>query len=200
MRIALVGPELEENLSLRYIRGALENAGHEVVQIDFNDPADLEKAAQDLVQSGAQIAGLSMVFTARARQFVALAARARELGLVGHVVAGGHFAAFNALALLRDVPAIDSVACGEGESIMCDLASYGGNPAGVPGLIWRDPTGAVTRNPQACLSPDLDHLPWPVRRFPPDDYLAHRVQFYEVRTRDTRRTMTRLYTKFKSGV
>ena len=36
--------------------------------------------------------------------------------------------------------------------------------------------------------------------FPPDDYLAHRVQFYEVRTRDTRRTMTRLYTKFKSGV
>jgi putrescine transport system substrate-binding protein len=36
--------------------------------------------------------------------------------------------------------------------------------------------------------------------FPPDDYLAHRVQFYEVRTRETRRTMTRLYTKFKSGV
>ena len=36
--------------------------------------------------------------------------------------------------------------------------------------------------------------------FPPDDYLAHRVQFYEVRTRDTRRTMTRLYTKFKSGI
>ena len=36
--------------------------------------------------------------------------------------------------------------------------------------------------------------------FPPDDYLAHRVQFYEVRNRDTRRTMTRLYTKFKSGV
>ena len=36
--------------------------------------------------------------------------------------------------------------------------------------------------------------------FPPDDYMAHRVQFYEVRTRETRRTMTRLYTKFKSGV
>jgi putrescine transport system substrate-binding protein len=36
--------------------------------------------------------------------------------------------------------------------------------------------------------------------FPPDDYLAHRVQFYEVRTRETRRNMTRLYTKFKSGI
>ncbi len=36
--------------------------------------------------------------------------------------------------------------------------------------------------------------------FPPDDYLAHRVRFHEVRSRDTRRTMTRLYTTFKSGV
>jgi len=27
---------LRENLSLRYIRGALEHAGHEAVQIDFN--------------------------------------------------------------------------------------------------------------------------------------------------------------------
>ncbi len=36
--------------------------------------------------------------------------------------------------------------------------------------------------------------------FPPDDYLAHRVQFYEVRSRETRRNMTRLYTKFKSGI
>jgi len=172
MRIALVGPELEENLSLRYIRGALEKAGHEVAQVDFNHPADLEKAAQELAQSGAQIAGLSMVFTARARQFVALAGRARRLGFRGHVVAGGHFAAFNAEALLRDVPAIDSVACGEGESIMCDLACHVGKLARVPGLIWRDHTGAITRNPPACISPDLDGLPWPVRRFPPDDYLG----------------------------
>jgi len=172
MRIALVGPELEENLSLRYLRGALEKAGREVVQIDFNYPADLERTAHELVQSGAQIAGLSMVFTARARQFVALAARARELGFAGHVVAGGHFAAFNAEALLHDVPAIDSVACGEGEAIMCDLACQVGNLARVPGLIWRDRTGTITRNPAACIAPDLDGLPWPVRRFPPDDYLG----------------------------
>lgn len=36
--------------------------------------------------------------------------------------------------------------------------------------------------------------------FPPDDYLATKVQFYEVRRADTRRTMTRLFTKFKSGL
>jgi putrescine transport system substrate-binding protein len=36
--------------------------------------------------------------------------------------------------------------------------------------------------------------------FPPADYLATKAQFYEVRRSDTRRTMTRLYTKFRSGL
>ncbi len=36
--------------------------------------------------------------------------------------------------------------------------------------------------------------------FPPDDYLAHKAQFYEVRKADVRRLMTRLYTKFKTGM
>jgi putrescine transport system substrate-binding protein len=35
--------------------------------------------------------------------------------------------------------------------------------------------------------------------FPPDEYLATKAQFYEVRHSDTRRTMTRLFTKFKTG-
>jgi putrescine transport system substrate-binding protein len=36
--------------------------------------------------------------------------------------------------------------------------------------------------------------------FPPDEYLATKAQFYEVRRSDTRRTLTRLFTKFKSGI
>jgi putrescine transport system substrate-binding protein len=36
--------------------------------------------------------------------------------------------------------------------------------------------------------------------FPDDDYLANKAQFYEVRRNDTRRLMTRLFTKFKSGL
>jgi len=36
--------------------------------------------------------------------------------------------------------------------------------------------------------------------FPPDEYLATKAQFYEVRRSDTRRTMTRLFTKFRSGL
>ena len=55
-----------------------------------------------------------MVFTYRAAEFDALGRRNRKLGFRGHLVAGGHFAAFNAEALLRGVPVFDSVAIGEG--------------------------------------------------------------------------------------
>lgn len=36
--------------------------------------------------------------------------------------------------------------------------------------------------------------------YPPDDYLATQAQFYKVRGSDTRRTMTRAFTKFKTGL
>jgi anaerobic magnesium-protoporphyrin IX monomethyl ester cyclase len=84
MRIALIGAELEENLAIRYIWSSLEKAGHEVVQVVFNHEEDLEQAAHELAQSGAQIAGFSMVFTYRAREFAQLAAHARQLGFSGH--------------------------------------------------------------------------------------------------------------------
>jgi len=132
MRMALVGAEFEENLAIRYLWGALEQAGHEVRQVVFNGRADLERAARELADSGAALAGFSMVFTYRAREFADLARRCRELGFGGHLVAGGHFAAFNAEALLRDVPAFDSVAIGEGEEILCDLAGALADSVGSP--------------------------------------------------------------------
>src|SRR5512144_1778228 len=110
MKIVLVGAEFEENLAVRYLRGALERAGHDVTQVVFNEASDTEKAARCIVDSGAPLTGMSMVFTHRARQFARLAERARELGYRGHIVAGGHFAAFHPLELLGDVAAIDSVA------------------------------------------------------------------------------------------
>jgi putrescine transport system substrate-binding protein len=36
--------------------------------------------------------------------------------------------------------------------------------------------------------------------FPPDEYLATKARFYEARRNDTRRVMTRYFTKFKSGL
>ncbi len=171
MRIALVGAEFEENLAVRYLRGALEAAGHEVIQIVFNDPQDTEWAAQAVAAVDAELVGFSMVFTARAREFAAVATRARALGCRAHLVAGGHFAAFNAHDLLRAVPALDSVAIGEGEGILCALAAAGAAPATVRGLVWRDAERLV-ENPPAPNPPDLDELASPPHKQPPDRYLG----------------------------
>lgn len=174
MRVALVGAEFEENLAVRYLWAALEAAGREVIPIVFNEAGQTEAAARQLAESGAELAGFSMVFTYRARQFARLASRARELGYAGFCVAGGHFAAFNAERLLQDVPAFDAVACGEGEHICCALANAleQDRPlSAVAGLVWRDGT-AIANNHSAAKPLDLDELPRPPRKRPLDDYLG----------------------------
>ncbi|HEY7699695.1 MAG TPA: radical SAM protein, partial [Vicinamibacteria bacterium] len=172
MRVALVGAELEENLSIRYLRSALEAAGHEAVQFAFNLPEELDATAERVVSSGAAVAGISIVFTRRAREFADLAVRLRERGFRGHLTAGGHFAAFNAENLLRDVPAFDSIAVGEGEAILYQLVEHTHQLASVEGLVWRDEHGEVHRNPTAPKPADLDTLPWPVRKLPYDRVLG----------------------------
>jgi radical SAM superfamily enzyme YgiQ (UPF0313 family) len=169
MHVVLVGPELEENLALRYLRGALEAEGHLVTQVDFDAPADLERAARAIAASGARIAGFSMVFTRRADEFARLATRCRELGYRGLTVAGGHFAAFHAERLLADVPALDVIAIGEGERILCDLAKDPEALGRVAGLVWRD-GAAIRRSEPAVPEQELDRLPWPAHRRPFDRY------------------------------
>ncbi len=171
MHVALVGAEFEENLAVRYLRGALEAAGHQVTTIVFNEPGETEAVAARLAALGAPVAGLSMVFTYRARQFARLATRARQLGYRGHVIAGGHFAAFHAEQLLRDVPAIDSVACGEGEQILCALVNNLPELHRVSGLAVRD-GDQIVRTTAAIKPVDLDILPYPPRKSPFDDYLG----------------------------
>lgn len=172
MRIALVGAEYEENLAIRYLWAALEKAGHEVCLIVFNGGQDLEPAASELASSGAELAGLSMVFTLRAAEFALLASRARELGFSGHMVAGGHFATFHAQELLRDVPALDSVGLGEGEKLLVDLASRLDRLNEVPGLVWRRPDGLLIANSAPVKPADLDTLSPPVHRHPFDTFLG----------------------------
>lgn len=171
MHVVLVGAEFEENLAVRYLWGALEAAGHRVQLIVFNRRSDLLRAARELADSGAPLAGLSMVFTARAREFVELAAEARALGYRGHIVAGGHFAGLHPEQLLSDVPAIDSVALGEGEELLCELARHLDSLGEVAGLVWRKGSELV-RNGAAVKPPDLDRLARPPRKVPLDTYLG----------------------------
>ena len=108
------------------------------------------------------LAGLSMVFTGRAREFVALAGALREAGWRGHLTAGGHFASFHAEDLLRDFPAFDSVVHGEGEETITDLAAHLDEPDRVRGISFRAADGAVVTTAPRANPADLDSRPAPM--------------------------------------
>ena len=87
--LALVGPEIEENLSLRYLASSLERAGFGSEIIGFNREEDLPAALDAiLVPAGQPLAvALSLAFQWRALDFLALALALRERGYSGHVTA-----------------------------------------------------------------------------------------------------------------
>lgn len=174
MRIALIGAELEENLGLRYMASALEQQGHEALIIPFNEEADIPQVVQSTLAAAPEIVGLSMVFTGRAREFCRLAGKLRQAGFTGHLTAGGHFAALNCEQLLSDFPEFDSIALGEGEELICNLAAHLDDLSGVAGFCYRSADGGLRTNPGTGNPENLDALPFP-RRSEFHEYFGQRI-------------------------
>jgi anaerobic magnesium-protoporphyrin IX monomethyl ester cyclase len=163
MKVALIGAELEENLGLRYMGSALEQKGHQPRIIPFNADRESQKTVEDVLAFNPDIAGLSMVFTGRAREFCRFASTLREKGYRGRIIAGGHFACLNSKQLLTDFPAFDAVALGEGEDIICALADHAGQLEQIPGICFRKPDGSIQKNRSSGNPENLDALPFPMR-------------------------------------
>lgn len=174
MRVALVGAELEENLGLRYMAAVLEKCGHEVALVPFNTGHDTAQAVRQILAFEADLAGFSMVFTGRAREFCRLASALRDGGYAGHLNAGGHFACLNCETLLKDFPAFDSIALGEGERIICSLANNLHDLNRVNGICYRMDDGTIALNPSSGNPQDLDELPFP-KRTTFHDYFGQRI-------------------------
>jgi anaerobic magnesium-protoporphyrin IX monomethyl ester cyclase len=180
-RVALVGPELEENLSLRYLASSLTRAGHCTTIVAFNRERDLPRALRDVLSprdggGPPDIIGLSLAFQWRARDFLGMAVALREAGYKGHITTGGHFATFACKDILKDFPEIDSVCRQESEEIMTRLAAAVARAeplADLPGLAFRDSQGKIVLTPEATL-PDLLTLPRPDRRGKPASCLGHK--------------------------
>ena len=163
MNVVLIGAELEENLGLRYMVSALEQRGHTAAIVPFNEEVEIANVVSQVVNLAPDVAGLSMVFTGRAKEFCRLAGALREAGFIGHVTAGGHFAALNCVRLLNDLPALDSVALGEGEDLICELAEHLGDPSEVAGFCYRPPGSSPRVNPSPGNPANLDAIPFPRR-------------------------------------
>jgi anaerobic magnesium-protoporphyrin IX monomethyl ester cyclase len=167
MRILLVGPDLEENLSLRYLSGALIAAGHTTSIATFDSPADAQRVLD--AARGADLVGLSMCYQIRAPEFLALARDLKAAEPRRIVVAGGHYASCAAEELLARHPELDLVAIHEGERTLVELASLtemtAETLAGVRGIVFRGRDRVVSTSPREMLE-DLDTLPWPHRSGP----------------------------------
>src|SRR4051812_7168861 len=121
--IALVGPEYEENLSLRYIASSLRAAGFGVEILPFNRDLDLVRIAGEIAARAEPplLVGLSLAFQWRAKDFLALAMALREAGYAGHITAGGHFATFACREILDDFPELDSIVRQEAEETLVSV-------------------------------------------------------------------------------
>lgn len=171
-RVALVGPEFEENLGLRYLHAALTRAGHEVRILDFRGSAQAPEVVEQALSFRADVVGLSMTFARRGREFADLAADLRKAGFGGHLTCGGHFATVHAEDLLRDVPALDTVVLGEGEEPLVELLANLDRPGEVAGLCYRLADGAVAHSAPRPVPDSLDARAWPVREKRFDEILG----------------------------
>ena len=173
MKIALIGSEIEENLSLRYISSYLRKKGHTVKIISFSGTDSFEKAVRDILDFSPELVGLSMVFQSRAVEFMNLAVRLREEGYRGHITCGGHFPTFSYREILKDCPAIDSVVRHEGEEAMGELAEALCSKRDfreVRGFVYHSESelsqeDELIVNTPGKLREDLDSLPFPSRDY-----------------------------------
>ena len=177
--IALVGPEEEENLALRYLASSLAAAGFRSEIVGFNGADQLPLVLDQILSAPLTplLTALSLSFQLRAKDFLALAVALRQRGYRGHITAGGHFGTFACRELLQDFPELDSIVRHEAEETLVRLAlavADAGGLGAIPGLAYRD-TGDRVVLTQHPTPPALDALPWPDRRGTPPSYLGHRI-------------------------
>ncbi|AKV00371.1 Radical SAM domain protein [Labilithrix luteola] len=175
--VALVGPEIEENLSLRYIASSLAARGHTSDIVAFNGPTDFGPAIARIMETNPAVVGISLAFQWRASDFFAFAVALREAGFRGHVTAGGHFGTFAAREILTDFPEFDSICVQEAEETFATLTDHVGTGRaleGIAGLWLRDAGGTAYSTGHPAL-PDLATLPWPDRRGEPAACFGHGI-------------------------
>jgi len=167
MRVLLVGPDYEENLSIRYLSSSLLAAGHDTTLAAFNSPADTASVAN--AAQHAEIVGLSMCFQSRAQEFLRLAQLIKSRDPKRLILAGGHYASCAAEPLLVHHPEIDIIVIHEGERTLVEIAAATPHleerlPQ-IPGIAYRDGEQVRFTDQRRTLD-DLDALPLPDRRGP----------------------------------
>lgn len=154
-----------ECLAIGYLGAALRESGREVALVDGMLLGLSEDETVDrILEHEPHVVGITNVLNHFPRTSVDLVARLRERGFQGWLVAGGHAVSFTPEAILRYVPGLDAVLCGEGERAVVRVAEAregAGDLAGVPGVCTRVEGGISRALPERIES--LDAVPVPAR-------------------------------------
>jgi radical SAM superfamily enzyme YgiQ (UPF0313 family) len=176
--VALVGPEIEENLALRYLAASLEQSGVRAEILPFHDDAHFASIlARVLVEDQPVVVGLSLAFQWRALDMLSVAMALRDGGYRGHITCGGHFATFAVKDILAEFAEVDSICRQEAEHTIVNLvdALVHEKPlASVAGVAHRRSDGTVELGEHAPL-PNLATLPYADRRGEPARCFGHGI-------------------------
>ncbi|MFH1194143.1 MAG: radical SAM protein [bacterium] len=169
MKVALVGPALEENLALGYLSSSLKCAGHQSEIIPFSFQNEITKVARKILKQKPNLVGLSLVAQRRYPDFQKLIIELRRKGYKGHITAGGHFASLRASEILNDTCGIDSIIHHDGEERIVELAKLLESNLPIPenfdGITYRE-SGNCSKYQPALRVARVDSLDFPVRRKP----------------------------------
>lgn len=165
IRALLIGAGDEENLSIRYLAAALEQAGHDAVIMPCSRMEDVPRIVGKAISCSPGLVGISIAFQSLAHVYFTLVEELRAKGYRGVVIAGGHFPTFEYRRILENQRGVDYVGRFEGERTIVELADFIQRRIpleGVTNLVYRA-NGGIRENACNLRFPDLDALPFPKR-------------------------------------
>ncbi len=154
-------------LGVGYLAAYLESRGHSAALVDaVAEQLDVTAAAAAVAAARPDLVGISSFTTLTPNDAYALARELRRrLPETPLVMGGPHVTSF-ARRILQECPEVDVLIPGDGEIPLGDLADRieaGKSYVDVPGVLYRDASGAAVSGPPAPVVKDIDVFPHPAR-------------------------------------
>lgn len=157
----------DENLALGYLAAVLEKHGYQAEIIDARmNHFSPEVVAEKIRGVQPFLLGISTISEESVSWIEALGKILDSPGYLRHICMGGYYPSLQAEAVLRRLPFVDSVARGEGELTVVDLAErirLGERWDDIESIATRSKDGSIKISSRRPVITDLDSLPFPKR-------------------------------------
>ena len=157
----------DENLALGYLAAVLEKCDYHVELMDGRmSHLSPEVVVERINRIQPFFLGVSTISEESMSWIEEMGRLLNSPHYLSHVCMGGYYPSLQPEVVLEKLPFVDSVAKGEGELTIIDLAEKimsGEGLDNIPNLALRTPDGSIKNNPLRPVIVDLDTLPFPKR-------------------------------------